>query len=92
MRRYFVIGAMLALLTMPVVVSAEGTTWIPPELNWSPTPPASGPVDTSGMTELLANLASRGVITPQEQAQLMQPLVGTSSEQTETMFVDNGGE
>jgi len=91
MRRYFVIGAMLALLTMPVVVGAEETT-IPPQLNWSPTPPASGPVDTSGMTELLANLASRGVITPQEQAQLMQPLVGTSSEQTETMFVDNGGE
>ena len=91
MRRYFVIGAMLALLTMPVVVGAEETT-IPPQLIWSPTPPASGPVDTSGMTELLANLASRGVITPQEQAQLMQPLVGTSSEQTETMFVDNGGE
>jgi hypothetical protein len=92
MKRYLVIGAMLAMLTMPVMVGAEESTWIPPELNWSPTPPASGLVDASGMTALLANLANRGVITPQEQAQLMQPLVGKASEQTETRFVDNGDE
>jgi hypothetical protein len=39
MRRVLAMLAVLGVLVVPVLVSAEGETRIPPEANWSPTPP-----------------------------------------------------
>jgi len=42
MKRYLATLAVLGLLALPVMVGAE-ETWIPPEANWTSTPPARGP-------------------------------------------------
>jgi hypothetical protein len=42
MQRWMAIVAALAFLASPGMVSAGDETRIPPEANWSPTPPASG--------------------------------------------------
>jgi len=39
MKRSLMILAVSALLAVPVFVSAEGETRVPPEVRWSPTPP-----------------------------------------------------
>ena len=75
MKRYLGMFAVLALLALPVVVGAQ-ETWIPPELNWTPTPPAQGTVDTARLKELLVK---KGVITPQEAARLTGPQTVTAS-------------
>ncbi|MBI3328557.1 MAG: hypothetical protein HYZ81_17880 [Nitrospinae bacterium] len=77
MKRYLMIFAALALLAVPMAAGAEGT-WIPPELNWTPTPPARGTIDT---TRLQEGLVKKGVITPQEAAQLAQPPVTAPTSQ-----------
>jgi hypothetical protein len=59
----------LTLLTAPLVVWAEETV-IPPEANWTPTPPARPTVD---LVQLVQLLLAKGVITDQEYAQLIQP-------------------
>jgi hypothetical protein len=45
MQRWMAIVAAVAFLAVPGMVSAGDETRIPPEANWSPTPPASGLVE-----------------------------------------------
>jgi hypothetical protein len=40
MKQWLAIFAAVAFLALPVMVSASDETEIPPEANWSPTPPA----------------------------------------------------
>jgi hypothetical protein len=68
MKRVLVSFAVLALLALPVVAGADDTT-IPPQMNWTPYPPAREIVDPAQLMELLVK---KGVITPTEQARLIQ--------------------
>jgi hypothetical protein len=45
MQQWLAIVAAVVFFALPVMVSAGDETRIPPEAHWSPTPPASGPVD-----------------------------------------------
>jgi hypothetical protein len=56
------------------VAGAEETS-VPPELNWTATPPARKIVDTDRWTAVLAQLVPDGVITVEEQAHWLQPFV-----------------
>lgn len=69
MKRVLVSFAVLALLALPVVVRADddGESTIPPQMQWTPYPPAREIVDTVQLMELLVK---KGVITPLEQAWL----------------------
>jgi hypothetical protein len=69
MKRLLVSFAVLALLALPVMAWAEDTM-IPPELNWTATPPARETVEAAQLMELLVN---KGVITPLEQTRLTRP-------------------
>jgi hypothetical protein len=69
MRRIWLISMMCVLLIMPVMATADDQT-IPPEANWTPTPPAEQTVDTSRLANLLVE---KGMITRQEYAQLAHP-------------------
>jgi hypothetical protein len=44
-QRWMAIVATVAFFALPGMVSAGDETRIPPEANWTPTPPASGSVD-----------------------------------------------
>jgi hypothetical protein len=77
MKRSLVIFATLALLALPVIVGAQETV-IPPEANWTPTPPARQTVDLVPLVQLLR---AKGVITNQEYAQLTQPWLSSPSRQ-----------
>ena len=77
MKRYLATLAVLAWLALPVMVGAE-ETWIPPEANWTSTPPARGAVDAAQLKEISVKKA---VITPQEAAQLTQPQAATPTGQ-----------
>lgn len=59
MKQWLAIVAAVAFLALPAMVSASDETIIPPEANWSSTPPASG---------LVAVPQKRVVSTEQEQA------------------------
>lgn len=74
MTRLILIAAALALLALPIGVGAEETV-IPPEMNWTSTPPARGMVDAGKLTELLVQ---KGVLTSGEQAQIKQPAAAGS--------------
>lgn len=82
MRQYLAIFAMLAMLSIPFVAMAGEETVIPPEANWTPTPPMPKTVNSARLTELLVE---KGVLTPQEQAALQQRqsamMAGQSQEQ-----------
>jgi hypothetical protein len=69
MKQKLVALAMLALLALPLMVWAEETV-IPPEANWTPTPPARPSID---LVQLVQLLVAKGVITDQEYAQLTHP-------------------
>jgi hypothetical protein len=75
MKRYGVVLLMITLLALPLMVRAEETV-IPPELNWTPTPPARPSVD---LVQLVQLLVSKGVISDQEYAQLTTPQMSSSS-------------
>jgi hypothetical protein len=47
MKQWLAIVAALGFLAVPIMVSAGEETRIPPEANWTPTPPASGLVAES---------------------------------------------
>jgi hypothetical protein len=69
MRRIALMVMMWAVLAMPGLAMADGQT-IPPEANWTPTPPARSLVDVNRLAGLLVD---KGMITPREYAQLTQP-------------------
>jgi hypothetical protein len=77
MQRQLMIVAMLAVLALPLMVWADETV-IPPEANWSPTPPARPTVD---MSQLASLLVEKGMITPQEYGQLTHPQSSSPSPQ-----------
>ncbi len=76
MKRYGVVLLMMALLLLPLMVRADETV-IPPELNWTPTPPPRPSVDVVQLVQLLV---SKGVISDQEYAQLITPQMSSASQ------------
>jgi hypothetical protein len=77
MRRTLMTLMLFAALAMPVVAVADDQN-IPHEANWTPTPPARWTVDT---VQLVSLLVEKGMITPQEYAQLTQPQSSAPSQQ-----------
>jgi hypothetical protein len=67
---------------MPLVAIAGEETFIPPEANWSPTPPTPTTVDTAGLTQLLVE---KGVITRQEQTEILQRQSAMTAGQSQEM-------
>lgn len=80
MKRQAMILVMLAVLALPLMVWAQddGETVIPPEVQWTPTPPAGQTVDPAQLAQLLRE---KGVLTDQEYAQLTRPQVASPSQQ-----------
>jgi hypothetical protein len=68
--------AVLAVLAVPMIASADDQGLIPPE--WTPTPPARPTVD---LVQLVQLLEAKGVISDQEYAQLTQPRLSSPSRQ-----------
>jgi hypothetical protein len=77
MKRTLMVLAMLTVLALPMLVWADETV-IPPEANWTPTPPARPTVD---LVQLVSLLVEKGMITHQEYAQLTQPQLSALSPQ-----------
>ncbi|HXH13439.1 MAG TPA: hypothetical protein VNP04_27150 [Alphaproteobacteria bacterium] len=75
MQRIIMIAAAFTLLALPMFLAAEETV-IPPEANWSATPPARVVVDAEQLMKLLVK---KGVITPVEQAELSKPAATASA-------------
>jgi hypothetical protein len=73
MKHMFAVLAILAALALPMIAVADDTV-IPPEANWTPTPPARPRVDA---VQLLDLLVQKGVLTPVDQAHLTQSGVVT---------------
>ncbi len=69
MKRILAMSMMFALLAAPVMATTDDQT-MPPEANWTPTPSARQTVD---LVRLVSLLVEKGMITPQEYAQLTQP-------------------
>jgi hypothetical protein len=72
MKRHLVILTALTLLALPVMVWADdgGEALIPPEMNWTPYPPARQIVNATTLANVLRE---KGVLSSQEYAQLTQP-------------------
>jgi hypothetical protein len=68
---------MSAMLAMPLMAMGDDQS-IPPEANWTPTPPAQQTVEVARLASLLVE---KGMITPREYAQLTQPQLSSSSPQ-----------
>jgi hypothetical protein len=77
MRRILLVLMMFGLLAMPVMATADDQK-IPPEANWTPTPPAEQTVDTARLASLLVE---KGMITTQEYARLTHPRSSSPSPQ-----------
>jgi hypothetical protein len=75
MKRYVMVLMALALLSLPPLAAADDQT-IPPEANWTPTPPASPKVDAKELVEVLVR---KGLLTPVDQSQLTQSPVAIPS-------------
>ena len=71
MKRSLVNLAALALLALPLVAVADDTS-IPPQLNWTPTPPAQRTRDAVGIAPLTEFLVQKGMLTPQEGSELAE--------------------
>ena len=69
MKKYGVVLLVMMLLSLPLWAGADETT-IPPEANWTPTPPARPTID---LVQLVQLLVAKGVISDQEYALLTQP-------------------
>ena len=61
MKRTWMIVAMLAALTIPMIAGADDQGWMPPE--WTPTPPARPTVDLVRLVQLLE---AKGMISDQD--------------------------
>jgi hypothetical protein len=77
MKRALMMLMTVALLAIPVMALADDQN-IPPEANWTPTPPALQTVD---LVRLVSLLVEKGMIAPQEYAQLIQPQSSSRSQQ-----------
>jgi hypothetical protein len=77
MKRILVILAIVVSLVVPVVAMADDQT-IPPEANWTPTPLARQTVDVNQLASLLVE---KGMITPQEYAQIARSRLSSTSPQ-----------
>ena len=80
MKRQLMILAMVTVLALPLMVWADETR-IPPEANWTPTPPARQNVD---LVQLVQVLRERGVITDQEYVQLTHPQMSSPARPGQT--------
>jgi hypothetical protein len=76
MRRILLMVMIGAVLAMPMLATADDQT-VPPEANWTPTPPARSAVDVNQLASLLVD---KGMITPQEYSQLTQPQASSPSQ------------
>ena len=76
MKRTWIIVAMLAALTIPVIAGADDQGWMPPE--WTPTPPSRPTVDLVRLVQLLE---AKGVISDQDYVQLTLPQVSAPAPQ-----------
>jgi hypothetical protein len=75
MKRSAAVLMVLTLFSLPLSVGA-GDQSIPPEANWTPTPPARKTVDAAELTEMLVR---KGVLTSVDQRGLMAPQVVPST-------------
>ena len=86
MKRHLAILAALAALIIlpPAWADDDGDSTIPPQLNWTPYPPARATVEAE-MVRLIDFLVKKGVITPLEGSNPAHSrLVTTTGESPET--------
>lgn len=88
MKRYVLVLMVLTLLSLPLMAGADDQT-IPPEANWTPTPPASAKVDAR---ELMEMLVRKGLLTPIDQSKLTQSPVVIPAEKLREMDHLHGSE
>lgn len=88
MKRYVVVLMVLTSLSLPLLAGADETV-MPPEANWTPTPPARTKVDASQLVELLVR---KGVLTPTEQNELTQSPVRAPANGLREMDRQHGSE
>jgi hypothetical protein len=88
MKRFVLVLMVLTLLSLPFMAGADDQT-IPPEANWTPTPPASSTVNAK---ELMEVLVRKGLLAPVDQSQLTQSPVVISTEDLREMDIQNGGD
>jgi hypothetical protein len=88
MKRLLTIVTMLAALGLPMVAGADETV-IPPEANWTPTPPARSRVDAAQLMDLLVK---KGVLTPVDRAHLSGSAVMTPKYERRMMDRQDGAE
>jgi hypothetical protein len=88
MQRYVVVLLVLTLFSLPLVARADDQT-IPPEVNWSATPPTQTKVDAGQLMELLVR---KGLLTPLDQNELTQSPVRAPANDTREMDRQHGNE
>ena len=88
MKRYVLALMILMLLALPLIAGADDQT-IPPEANWTPTPPASSKVDAR---ELMEVLVRKGLLTPIDQSELTQSPVAIPAKELREMDRQHGSE
>jgi hypothetical protein len=88
MKRYVLVLMVLTLLSLPLIAGADDQT-IPPEANWTPTPPASPTVNARELVEVLVR---KGLLAPIDQSQLTQSPVVISTEDLREMDIQDGGD
>lgn len=86
MKRYVVVVMVLTWLVLPLMAGA-GDQSIPPEANWTPTPPYRATVDATRLTEMLVR---KGLLTPIDQSGLVQSPVGTPTKNLREMDRQDG--
>lgn len=86
MKRYVVALMVLTGLVLPLMAGA-GDQNIPPEANWTPTPPYRATVDADQLTEMLVR---KGLLTPIDRHGLMQSPVMPAIEYPREMDRQDG--
>ena len=76
MRRTVMMVMLCAALATPLMASADDQT-IPPEAQWTPTPPARSTVHVN---QLASVLVDSGMITPHASTPLIQPEASSPSQ------------
>ncbi len=88
MQRYIVVLLVLTLFSLPLVARADDQT-IPPEANWSVTPPSQTKIDAGQLMEMLVR---KGLLTPLDQNALTQSPVSAPANDTRDMDRQHGNE